>query len=75
MGTIETFEGNKMTEEGNEKTIEDISKMTTEELIKEYLKLRDETDWSSVATNEFNAKRTLLGEMTDEIKRRNYGKK
>jgi hypothetical protein len=64
-----------MTEEGNEKTIEDISKMTTEDLVKEYFKLRDETDWSSVTTNEFNAKRTLLGEMTDEIKRRNYGKK
>jgi len=72
MGQIETFEGNKMNEEDFKKMIENIPKMTTEDLMKEYFKLRDETDWTSLG--DFGSKKTLLNEMADEMRRRHYGK-
>jgi hypothetical protein len=72
MGQAETFEGNKMTGETLEKIVNDISKMTTEELMKEYFKLRDETDWAIMENfSEINRK---LNEMANELRRRNYGK-
>jgi len=54
--------------------IEDIPKMKTEELVNEYLMMRNETDWSNTNPTEFNAKRVLINEMAEEIRRRRYGK-
>jgi hypothetical protein len=64
-----------MTDENLKKMVEDIPKMTIEELIKEYLKLRDETDWSMVEPSEFREKKTLLNGMSEEMRRRHYGNK
>jgi hypothetical protein len=71
---IKMNEGNKMTEEDFKKIVENLPKMDTEELMKEYLKLRNGTDWSLIAPSEFHAKGVLLNEMSEEIRRRNYGK-
>jgi uncharacterized protein YrzB (UPF0473 family) len=51
-----------------EKSYEELIKLNDEEFLKEYVKLRDQTDWGIIA--DFQDKVKLLNAMSNEIRRR-----
>jgi hypothetical protein len=57
----------------NEQEIEELLKKPTEELIKEFLKLRDDTDWGEMT--DFSSELRLLNRMAQELRKREYGVK
>jgi 5'-deoxynucleotidase YfbR-like HD superfamily hydrolase len=58
-----------MTEEKKEeKSFEELIKLNDEDFLKEYLKLRDQTDWGIIA--DFQDKIKLLNSFSNELKHR-----